>query len=304
MGSFLIDDMMMKRGLRLGGCELLLFALIFSYSRYGLPLYESEISLSNRLPYTRRQIGRSLQVLCSKGLIKRSDHKHPGCQSYEYTVDNEGVRQNAPSLCDKMSHQDVTNSPTNIGNNVSATGDKMSHNNNTADKNNKERDNDLRAPFNYYILNNRWDMLLQQPKWMNKSNEQLQLAIDTIKSEAVPIAMEMLKYTISHSYIDIYPPKSQIREDGEALEAKYLEDERRLRQSQIVGMMSALQASAPDELKQLMPDVKQCVMQFGTLELTCPAPIAKWIDENLEITKPIIRSYFPGFKLQFTVPKT
>ena len=72
MASFLIDDSMMRQGLNLKGCELLLFALIFSFSKKGLTMYESELSLSERLPYSREQIGKSLASLLSQGLVIRS----------------------------------------------------------------------------------------------------------------------------------------------------------------------------------------------------------------------------------------
>lgn len=300
LGSFLIDDMMMKKGLGLSGCELLLFALIASYSRKGFPMFESAESLSHRLPYSRKQIGRALHILCSKGYIIRSIHKHRGCQSYDYKVNDEVVRQNVPSWCDKTTHHDVTKSPNSMGTNVSSGMDNMSHNNGMDNLNNNERDNELnRAPFIYFILNRKWETLVQQPKWVNKTTDQFQIAIERIKSQPPPIAMEMMNYTISHGYPDIYTPKTQIIEDGEALAGKYLEDERRLRKPQIVEMLDRLHEIAPKELKVYMPGIKHCEMLFGKLILTCPEPVSRWIDDNLEKTKPIVMGLFPGFTLHY-----
>lgn len=187
-----------------------------------------------------------------------------------------------------------------MGTNVSLGVDNMSHNNGIDNPNNNGRDKELtRAPFKFFILNRRWEKLIQQPKWVNKSADQYEIAIERIKSQPPPVAMEMMNYTISRGYPDIYTPKTQIVEDGEALAGKYLEDERRLRKTQIVEMLDRLLEIAPKELKAYMPGAKHCEMLFGKLILTCPEPVSRWIDDNPEKTKPIVMGLFPGFTLHY-----
>lgn len=107
MTSFLIDDSMMRSGLDLKGCELLLFALISSFSRKGLTMYESEQSLSEHFPYSRVQIGKVLCSLVAKGYVIRSDAKHPHRQSYDYSVNFKKVQEILASRCEEGLQQDA-----------------------------------------------------------------------------------------------------------------------------------------------------------------------------------------------------
>lgn len=115
MSSFLIEDWMLEGGLNLKGCELLLYALIWSYSRKGKQMYESEQSLAERFGYSRKQIGLALGSLCRKGYIEKLS-KHKGLQSFDYR-------------CNISSQQAVTKLPIGMTQNVSSGRHKSSHNN-------------------------------------------------------------------------------------------------------------------------------------------------------------------------------
>ena len=56
MSSFLVEDWMSGCGLRLSGNELLLYALIFSYSRKGRTMFESEDNLAKKYKLSRKQV--------------------------------------------------------------------------------------------------------------------------------------------------------------------------------------------------------------------------------------------------------
>lgn len=115
MSSFLIEDWMVGSGLNLKGCELILYALIWSYSRKGKQMYESEQSLAARFGYSRKQIGLALDGLCRKGLVEKLS-KHKGLQSYDYR-------------CNISSQQAATKLLTGMTQNVAPARDKSSHNN-------------------------------------------------------------------------------------------------------------------------------------------------------------------------------
>ena len=86
MPGFLIEDWMMSERLGLKSNDLLLYALIHSYTRKGGTMFESETSLADRFGLSRKQVGKILKRLTEDGFIIRSGSKHSGLQSYDYTT--------------------------------------------------------------------------------------------------------------------------------------------------------------------------------------------------------------------------
>lgn len=115
MPSFLIEEWMMSGGLKLKGCELFLYALIYSYTKAGKSMFESEQSLAERSGYSRKQIGLALGSLCRKGFIEKLS-KHKGLQSFDYR-------------CNISSQQAVTKLPIGVTQYVASGRHKSSHNN-------------------------------------------------------------------------------------------------------------------------------------------------------------------------------
>ena len=104
MSSFLVADWMSGNGLKLSGNELILYALIFSYSRKGKTMFESEDNLAKKYNLSRKQVSTILKKLRAEGLIIRSESKHPGLQSYDYTANLDKVLPFYTPSCEEITH--------------------------------------------------------------------------------------------------------------------------------------------------------------------------------------------------------
>ena len=104
MSSFLVEDWMSGNGLKLSGNELILYALIFSYSRKGKTMFESEDNLAKKYNLSRKQVSTILKKLRAEGLITRSESKHPGLQSYDYTANLDKVLPFYTPSCEEITH--------------------------------------------------------------------------------------------------------------------------------------------------------------------------------------------------------
>ena len=142
-----VENWMMGEGLGLKGIELLVFAHAFSYYRQGKEMFISEGNLGAMIGHSRKHVGAALGRLCEKRLLIRSKTKHPGHQTYSYSVCEEEVRRFVTPGCDKRSQQDETKRPTEMGKKVTPTCNLSSHNNNRDTCNNSPIDIHDRKPF-------------------------------------------------------------------------------------------------------------------------------------------------------------
>ena len=101
-----VENWMMGEGLGLKGIELLVFAHAFSYYRQGKEMFMSEGNLGKMIGCSRKHVGIAFGRLCRKKLLIRSEAKHPGHQTYSYSVCEEEVRPYVSSGCDIRSQQD------------------------------------------------------------------------------------------------------------------------------------------------------------------------------------------------------
>ena len=124
-----VENWMMGEGLGLKGIELLVFAHAFSYYRQGKEMFMSEGNLGKMIGCSRKHVGIAFGRLCRKKLLIRSEVKHPGHQTYSYSVCEEEVRRYVTSGCDIRSQQDETKRPTEMGKKVTPTHNLSSHNN-------------------------------------------------------------------------------------------------------------------------------------------------------------------------------
>lgn len=106
MSSFLVEDWMSGNGLKLSGNELILYALVFSFSRKGKTMFESEENLAKKYKLSRKQTSTILKKLRSEGLIIRSQSKHPGLQSYDYFTNLDKVLPFYTPSCEEIAHLD------------------------------------------------------------------------------------------------------------------------------------------------------------------------------------------------------
>lgn len=120
---------MLHKHLGLKGCELILFAIIWSYTIAGKTLFASESHLAEELGYTREHIGKSLRSLRKKGLINRSTKKHCKLPTYDYTVNIDGVYSAFPSIKDFL--KDENKDHIMMGTYISMGSDIISHNSST-----------------------------------------------------------------------------------------------------------------------------------------------------------------------------
>ena len=129
MISFLVEDWMMGCGLGLGGYEMPIFAYAYSFFREGKVLFASERKIAELVGCSRKQVGVLLRRLCKKGLLIRSETKHPEYQTYSYSVCEEKVRSFVTPGCEETSQGDAKKVPTRMGRNVSSPCNLPSHNN-------------------------------------------------------------------------------------------------------------------------------------------------------------------------------
>lgn len=142
MSSFIVADWMMGKGLGLKGCELLIFAMIVSYSRKGKTLFVSEQSLAEYTGYTKRHISNALKNLRARGLIVQSRGKHSKYLTNEYTVDDEVKRKYFNVDVEYISPIAVKKLQQESGNNFTNKGEITSTNNNTKEYKNKAKNKD------------------------------------------------------------------------------------------------------------------------------------------------------------------
>lgn len=303
MASFLIDDTMMKQGLNLKGSELLVFAFISSFSKKGLTMYESEQSLSEHFPYSRVQIGKALCSLVAKDYVIRSDTKHPHRQSYDYSVNLTKVQEILASRCEESLQPDANKANNQMLKNVAASGEESSHNNISDKKFNNERDNKrLRSPFNYILLNTRWDMLIEEERWKGKSNNALQVPYELLSRYDPPVALEMINYSLSNQYKDIYEPKKEMIDKARNSAPSFYEKETKARIPRCRRMLEGLGKLAPEELRPYLPSFSHCIISNHRARITCPEAVRDWIESNPEITFPLLRFWTMGLNLEYRTP--
>ena len=99
MDSYKVYRWMLAGGLGLKGLSQSLFALVFSYSRCGRTLFESEESLAKCFGYSREHVCLTMNGLVKKGLIHRGA-RHEGLLTYDFSVDISAVvRMLGPPNC-------------------------------------------------------------------------------------------------------------------------------------------------------------------------------------------------------------
>ena len=303
MASFLIDDTMMKQGLNLKGSELLVFAFISSFSKKGLTMYESEQSLSEHFPYSRVQIGKALCSLVAKDYVIRSDTKHPHRQSYDYSVNLTKVQEILASRCEECLQLDANKANNQMLKNVAASGTESLHNNISDKKVNNEMDDKRpRAPFNYVVLNMRWNMLIEEERWKGKSNNALQVPYELLSRYDPPVALEMINYSLSNQYRDIYEPKKEIIDKAKNNTSSFYEKETKARIPKCRRMLEELEKLAPEELRPYLPSISHCIISDRKARISCTEAVSRWIEANSKITFPLLKSWTMGLNLEYRTP--
>ena len=90
---------MLAEGLGLKGLPLSLFALVFSFTRSGRTMFESEESLAACFGYSREHVCVIMKELSRKGLLTKGT-KHDGLQTNDYSVNIAAVaRMLGPPTC-------------------------------------------------------------------------------------------------------------------------------------------------------------------------------------------------------------
>lgn len=295
MANFVVDDYMMTAGLHLTGCELLLFALIFSYTRNNQTLFASEGNLADRLGYSRKQVDRALLSLRQSGLIVRSETKHAGMQSYDYIINMEQVRHNVPAWWDKMSQQGETKCPSEVRHNDPEGWDKMSHNKTNYKDNDKREDNSTLTPFMYMVLNIKWKELCTQPKWQTKSKESLAIAVKKLKRVEPPIAYYMMDYAIERGHDIVYDDNKEITKKAHNNNHQFYVAETQYRAGLLRVMLAELQVVSPVAI----PTEDDFIITDEGASIKCSKEFMEWIERNGKTTFPIIKKWTLGLNLHY-----
>lgn len=99
MDNFKVYRWMLSGGLGLKGLALSLFALVFSFTRSGRTMFESEESLAECFGFSREHVCVTMRKLYRRGLLIKGT-KHGGLQTNDYSVDIVAVaRMLGPPLC-------------------------------------------------------------------------------------------------------------------------------------------------------------------------------------------------------------
>lgn len=99
MDNYKVYQWMLAGGLGLKGTSLGVFALVFSYTRCGHTMFESEESLARCFGYSREHVCVTIRKLVKKGLIHKGE-RHEGLLTVDYTADIKTVaRMLSPPTC-------------------------------------------------------------------------------------------------------------------------------------------------------------------------------------------------------------
>lgn len=282
MPGFLIEDWMMSERLGLKSNDLLLYALIHSYTRKGGTMFESETSLADRFGLSRKQVGKILKRLTEDGFIIRSGSKHSGLQSYDYTTNvdmilphieprceqssqpNSKVRTKVTPRCEQSSQPDGNKSHTEVRTKVTSRCEESSLNN---INDNKE--------------NNPIDIVAFPPPLQDLEKELLPIFFFRNDCDPRP---ELKRFC------DYYSSKGWRLERGEILNTKEKRKDRarkwRVRNpitpppypKTFMNAWEEIYAKAPDELKDDFIRIRSlCKTQFG-ITISCSQRLKEWMD--------------------------
>lgn len=119
-----------QNALGLKGCELILFAFIWSFFIKGNTMFKGESALADDFGYSREHVGQCLRSLIEKGYIVRSHKKHKGLPTYDYSVNLNGVRKTCPNINEALDRDTEKKNHIVVEEKVTLQCEKKSHNRN------------------------------------------------------------------------------------------------------------------------------------------------------------------------------
>ena len=143
MSGFYIHDSMLVGGLDLKGCDLLIFAIVHSYTAAGKETY-SISSISERLGYDRSHVARVLGKLEREGFVICTALPETPGKEKRYKVSPATLKKMAAMACEKKSQCDATNSRIPVWHNLTSPCEKMPPDN----KEDRKDDNYLKIKAN------------------------------------------------------------------------------------------------------------------------------------------------------------
>ncbi len=119
-----------QSALGLKGCELILFAFIWSFFVHGKTMFRGEREIADDFGYSRRHVGQCLRSLIDKGFIVRSPKKHTGLPTYDYSINTDGVQKAYPYIKETFDRDTEGKVHTRMEDNVTQQCEIMFHNRN------------------------------------------------------------------------------------------------------------------------------------------------------------------------------
>lgn len=119
-----------QNALGLKGCELILFAFIWSFYIHGKSMFKGERDIADDFGYSREHVGQCLRSLIEKGYIVRSHKKHKGLPTYDYSINLNGVRIAYPGLNEALGRDPNVKVHTTVEDNITLQCNEMSQNRN------------------------------------------------------------------------------------------------------------------------------------------------------------------------------
>ncbi len=308
MTHFVIREEMMSGGLQLKGCELLIFAVIWSYSAKGKPMYMSEEKLAEMMMYSREFVGRSLRALREKNLILRKG-KHHGGQTYEYVVNTDEVRKKVPSWSEHTSQPGVMFSPGLARNDVTS-GREISSHYIESDKEQDPEGGKSSLPFENVELNRRWVAMLGSMKWRGRTQESLQAAIRKLRQFPVEVALQMINHTIEGDYALVFDPTQEMfrRANRQAVmaELKQAKPDTEVDDKLFAAVFDLI----PENLRENAIGQKQGrrALSFRgdaeKIHVHCPSSLCDWFSTSVKDVEDKIIEIFPDAKISFDFFRT
>lgn len=194
---FFIDEFM-TTGLGLAKTELLVYALIYSFSQKQKGCYWGSISYTaTLLNCTSQSVLNAFKSLTEKGLVKQVG-SNPDFKTNQY------VAIVPDGIC-----AEILGGSKNLGGDTQKICDKGVKKLDPIENSNiKNRDNII-PPYNSPLFISTWVKLIHQPNWKNKTAEALEMACKKLGKVSEADAIKMMENTIEGGWQGLFPLRKE-----------------------------------------------------------------------------------------------
>lgn len=295
---------MLSGGLGLKGLALSLFALVFSFTRSGRTMFESEESLAECFGFSREHVNITLKNLIGNKLVARIS-RHEGLQTYDYCVDiSTVVRMLGPPGCEdpqmlKAFYRSISKPGLDWCEKILHTG--MRKSDTRCEKTSQQ---DVRKP----------NTACEEISHNNNSNKEIDKNIDNVVSALSKEDLKDILYPIfffknncdyvseSSRFIDYYREKGWKLGGGGIIqtvpELQKIAESWQVKEKKYTGLnpnfmkgWKVVYKEVPAHLKKDVLQVKVPVQSPTSAKVKCTDALTIWLNENREKVELIFQSY-------------